>query len=191
MKIRDRAVSSDNVKPTIVLNLPGVRLTVLMSAYDSFVHLDVTLGSAAALLPSTYVACILAWNVLASVLALLPVTATASTLPLLRVDGGFIASKSTHVDKTDDVAASNRKERQVPAARRRVLAHLNRNRLLVNVVPGDMRCRVDMNLGEANIRVGNAFVQAMPGKRKPRDVYVMRVDCGAQSARPVSHYPTV
>ncbi|KAL4169939.1 hypothetical protein KRP22_010850 [Phytophthora ramorum] len=225
MKTRARAVSSDNAKPTIVLNLPGVRLAVLTSAYDSLVHLDVTLSSAASLLLATYVACVLAWNVLAFVLTLLvqgaafglisfytfmgcamlsmnasrnaasvqnyyiakPVTATASTLPLLRVDGGFIASKSTHVDKTDDAAASKRKERQAPAARRRVLAHLNKNRLLVNVVPGDMRRRVDMNLGEANIRVGKAFVQAVPGKRKPRDVYVMRVDCGAQSAGQEKH----
>uniref|UniRef100_H3H9Y7 Uncharacterized protein n=1 Tax=Phytophthora ramorum TaxID=164328 RepID=H3H9Y7_PHYRM len=213
MKTRARAVSSDNAKPTIVLNLPGVRLAVLTSAYDSLVHLDVTLSSAASLLLATYVACVLAWNVLAFVLTLLvqgaafglisfytfmgcamlsmnasrnaasvqnyyiakPVAATASTLPLLRVDGGFIASKSTHVDKTDDAAASKRKERQAPAARRRVLAHLNKNRLLVNVVPGDMRRRVDMNLGEANIR------------RKPFDVYVMRVDCGAQSADQEKH----
>ncbi|KAL4125546.1 hypothetical protein PRIC2_009128 [Phytophthora ramorum] len=67
-----------------------------------------------------------------------------------------------------------------------MLAQLNRNRLLVNVVPGDMRCRIDMNLGEANC-VGKAFVQAMPGKRKPFDVYVMRVDCGAQSADQEKH----
>ncbi|KAL4096182.1 hypothetical protein PRIC1_009544 [Phytophthora ramorum] len=144
MKIRARAVSSDNTKPTIVLNLPGVRLAVLMSAYDSFVHLDVTLSSAATLLLATYVACVLTWNVLGE------------------------------------------KERQAPAVRRRMLAQLNRNRLLVNVVPGDMRCRIDMNLGEANC-VGKAFVQAMPGQRKPFDVYVMRVDCGAQSADQEKH----
>uniref|UniRef100_H3H999 PX domain-containing protein n=1 Tax=Phytophthora ramorum TaxID=164328 RepID=H3H999_PHYRM len=184
MKIRARAVSSDNTKPTIVLNLPGVFFAVLMSAYDSFVHLGVTLSSAATLLLATYVACVLAWNVLASVLALLvqgaayyiakPVAVTASTPPLLRVGGRIIASKSTHVDKTNDAAASKRKERQAPAVRRRVLAQLNRNRLLVNVVPGT--CRVDMNLGEAN------FV-----RRKPCDVYVMRVDCGAQSADQEKH----
>ncbi|KAL4096105.1 hypothetical protein PRIC1_009469 [Phytophthora ramorum] len=211
MKTRARAVSSDNAKPTIVLNLPGVRLAVLTSAYDSLVHLDVTLSSAASLLLATYVASVLAWNVLAFVLTLLvqgaafglisfytfmgcamlsmnasrnaasvqnyyiakPVAATASTLPLLRVDGGFIASKSTHVDKTDDAAASKRNERQAPAARRRVLAHLNKNRLLVNVVPGDMRRRVDMNLGEANIRVGKAFVQASAGQEKHMNPVVM------------------
>lgn len=59
--------------------------------------------------------------------------------------------------------------------------------MLVNVVPGDMRRRVDMNLGEANIRVGKAFMQAVPGQRKPRDIYVVRVDCGAQSATQEKH----
>ncbi|KAL4096176.1 hypothetical protein PRIC1_009538 [Phytophthora ramorum] len=197
MKIRARAVSSDNTKPTIVLNLPGVRLAVLTSAYDSFVHLDVTLSSAATLLLATYVACLLHCTMLSmnatrnaasvqSYYIAKPVAATASTPPLLRVGGRIIASKSTHVDKTDDAAASKRKERQAPAVRRRMLAQLNRNRLLVNVVPGGMRCRVDMNLGEANC-VGKAFVQAMPGQRKPFDVYVMRVDCGAQSADQEKH----
>ncbi|KAG7393575.1 hypothetical protein PHYPSEUDO_007412 [Phytophthora pseudosyringae] len=223
MKPRARAVSSDNAKPTIVLNLPGVRLAVLTSAYDSLLHLDVTLSSAASLLLAAYVACVLAWNILSFVLGLLAHTAAFAvisfytfvglsmlsmkaaskanaalvqnygreletktpaaaaampTLPLLCVDG----SKSTHVDKADGATASKRKELQAPAARRRVLAHLNRNRLLVNVVPGDMRRRVDTNLGEANIRVGKAFLQAVPGQRKARDIYVVRVDCGAQSA---------
>ncbi|KAE8910513.1 hypothetical protein PF005_g10473 [Phytophthora fragariae] len=223
MKPRARAVSSDNAKPTIVLNLPGVRVAVLTSAYDSLLHLDVTLSSAASLLLASYVACVLAWNVLSFVLALLAETAAFAlisfytfmglamlsmnaaapnaaygrnypyaqkkaaatpTLPLLCVDG---ASRSTHVGKADDAAASKRKELQAPAARRRVLAHLNRNRLLVNVVPGDMRRRVDMNLGEANIRVGKAFMQAVPGQRKPRDIYIVRVDCGAQSATQEKH----
>ncbi|KAG2763239.1 hypothetical protein Pcac1_g25091 [Phytophthora cactorum] len=223
-KLRERTVSSDNAKPTIVLNLPGVRLAVLTSAYDSLLHLDVTLSSAASLLLATYVACVLAWNILSVVLTLLahtaafalisfytfmglamlsmnnattsttasvrnyfdhisdlekrtPATASTSTLPLLSV----IPSKST---QADGASASKRK---APAARRRVLAHLNRNRLLVNVVPGDMRRRVDMNLGEANIRVGKAFLQSVPGKRKPRDIYVVRVDCGAQSATQEKH----
>ncbi|KAL4170363.1 hypothetical protein KRP22_011264 [Phytophthora ramorum] len=145
MKIRARAVSSDNTKPTIVLNLPGVRLAVLTSAYDSFVHLDVTLSSAATLLLATYhlLHCtMLSMNATRNAASVQsyyiakPVAATASTPPLLRVGGRIIASKSTHVDKTDDAAASKRKERQAPAVRRRVLAQLNRNRLLVNVVPG-------------------------------------------------------
>ncbi|KAG6609251.1 Phox homologous domain [Phytophthora cinnamomi] len=231
MKPRARAVSSDNAKPTIVLNLPGVRVAVLTSAYDSLLHLDVTLSSAASLLLASYVACVLAWNILSFVLVLLAETAAFAlisfytfmglamlsmnaaapnaasvrsycpyaslphktkaaatpTLPLLCVDGATISSRSAHVGKTDDAAASKRKELQAPAARRRVLAHLNRNRLLVNVVPGDMRRRVDMNLGEANIRVGKAFVQAVPGQRKPRDIYVVRVDCGAQSAAQEKH----
>ncbi|KAJ8578699.1 hypothetical protein ON010_g498 [Phytophthora cinnamomi] len=204
MKPRARAVSSDNAKPTIVLNLPGVRVAVLTSAYDSLLHLDVTLSSAASLLLASYVACVLAWNILSFVLVLLAETAAFAlisfytfmglamlsmnaaapnaasvrsycpyaslphktkaaatpTLPLLCVDGATISSRSAHVGKTDDAAASKRKELQAPAARRRVLAHLNRNRLLVNVVPGDMRRRVDMNLGEANIRrdaQGNAL----------------------------------
>ncbi|KAL4170368.1 hypothetical protein KRP22_011269 [Phytophthora ramorum] len=163
MKIRARAVSSDNTKPTIVLNLPGVFFAVLMSAYDSFVHLGVTLSSAATLLLATYhlLHCtMLSMNATRNAASVQsyyiakPVAVTASTPPLLRVGGRIIASKSTHVDKTNDAAASKRKERQAPAVRRRVLAQLNRNRLLVNVVPGDMRCRVDMNLGEANCSAG-------------------------------------
>ncbi|KAF1794844.1 Phox homologous domain [Phytophthora cactorum] len=175
-KLRERTVSSDNAKPTIVLNLPGVRLALGRS-----------------LLLATYVACVLAWNILSVVLTLLAHTAAfalisfytfmglamlsrimlpqedtchrlTSTLPLLSV----IPSKST---QADGASASKRK---APAARRRVLAHLNRNRLLVNVVPGDMRRRVDMNLVGA-------------GKRKPRDIYVVRVDCGAQSATQEKH----
>lgn len=237
MKTRARTVSSDNAKPTIVLNLPGVRLAVLTSAYDSLLHLDVTLSSAASLLLATYVACVLAWSILSVVLALLAQTAafvlisfytftglammsmnfataklnTASvqtysripelgkkassaaaatpTLPLLCVDGAIGSFKSTHAacSKTDDTTASKRKELQAPTARRRVLAHLNRNRLLVNVVPSDMRRRVDMNLGVASIRVGKAFVQSVPGRRKPRDIYVVRVDCGAHSAVQEKH----
>jgi hypothetical protein len=224
VKPRARAVSSDNAKPTIVLNLPGVRLAVLTGAYDSLLHLDVTLSSAASLVLASYVACVLAWHVLAAVLALLaqgaafalisfytfmslamlsmnpaPLAASSAeshyvakpamtpTLPMLRVDGAMISSQSTHGGKTDDTSAIKRKESRAPAARCRVLAHLNRNRLLVNVVPGDMRRRVDMNLGEANIRVGKAFLQAVPGKRKPRDIYVVRVDCGAQSTTQEKH----
>ncbi|KAK1948249.1 hypothetical protein P3T76_000539 [Phytophthora citrophthora] len=222
MKPRARTVSSDNAKPTIVLNLPGVRLAVLTSAYDSLLHCDVTLSSVVSLLLAAYIACVLAWNILAFVLGLLahaaafafvtfhtfmglsmlstntttsiqsyspkletkaPATATP-TLPLLCVGDAVIPSKSTHADGT---TASKRKELQAPAARRRVLAHLNRNRLLINVVPGDMRRRVDMNLSEANIRVGKAFLQNVPGKRKPRDIYVVRIDCGAQSATQEKH----
>ncbi|CAI5745284.1 unnamed protein product [Peronospora destructor] len=198
MKTRARAVSSDNSKPTIVLNLPGP----------------------ASLLLATYVAFMLAWNILSFVLALFAQAAafllvtfymytglamlsmktttssTASTyndipkkkefsviptLPLLCIDSTISSFKSAHVskNKTGDTTASTRKELQAPA-RRRVLAQLNRNRLLVNVVPGDMRRRVDMNLGKAIIRVGKAFIQSVPGKRKPRDIYVVRVDCGAE-----------
>ncbi|KAG1703044.1 hypothetical protein DVH05_007957 [Phytophthora capsici] len=224
MKPRARAVSSDNAKPTIVLNLPGVRLAVLTSACDSLLQFDVTLSSVVSLLLAAYVACVLAWNILAFVLGLLahaaafafvtfhtfmglsmlstnttttvqhysipelkkktPANFAAPTLPLLYVGDAVIPSKSTHADGT---TASKRKELQAPAARRRVLAHLNRNRLLVNVVPGDMRRRVDMNLSEANIRVGKAFLQNVPGKRKPRDIYVVRIDCGAQSATQEKH----
>ncbi|GMF46439.1 unnamed protein product [Phytophthora fragariaefolia] len=224
VKPRARAVSSDNAKPTIVLNLPGVRVAVLTSAFDSLLHLDVTLSSAASLLLAAYVACVLAWNILSFVLALLAETAAfalisfytftglamlsmnatmpnaaprhhsqpnkqaAPTLPLLRVDGATSLSRSALlVSKADDAAATKRKELEAPAARRRVLAHLNRNRLLVNVVPGDSRRRVDMNLGEASIRVGKAFMQAVPSQRKPRDIYVVRVDCGAQSATQEKH----
>ncbi|CAI5725894.1 hypothetical protein KXD40_002019 [Peronospora effusa] len=227
MKTRARAVSSDNSKPTIVVNLPGVRLAVLTSSYDSLLHLDVTFSSAASLLLATYVAFVLAWNILSFLLArlaqttafllitfytfrglaMLSMTITTSstartyhdipnkkgfsvipTLPLLCVDSTISSFKSTHVSKNkiDDTTALKRKELQAPA-RRRVLAQLNRNRLLVNVVPGDMRRRVDMNLGEANIRVGKAFIQTVPGKRKPRDIYVVRVDCGAESTTQEKH----
>ncbi|KAF4047303.1 hypothetical protein GN244_ATG00437 [Phytophthora infestans] len=230
-KPRERAVSSDNANPTIVLNLPGFRLAVLTSAYDSLLRFDVTLSSAASLLLGTYVACVLAWNILSVVLTSLAHTAafalisfytfiglamlsmdtvttsttasirnyydgtrelkkqtttsaSTSKLPLLSVISSVGSSKST---QADEATAFKRKELQAPAARRRVLAHLNRNRLLVNVVPGDIRRRVDMNLGEASIRVGKAFVQAVPDKRKPRDIYLVRVDCGAQSATQEKH----
>ncbi|CAH0489332.1 unnamed protein product [Peronospora farinosa] len=224
MKTRARAVSSDNSKPTIVVNLPGVRLAVLTSSYDSLLHLDVTLSSAASLLLATYVAFVLAWNILSFLLArlaqttafllitfytfrglaMLSMTITTSstartyhdipnkkgfsvipTLPLLYVDSTISSFKSTHVSKNkiDDTTVSKIQA----SARRRVLAQLNRNRLLVNVVPGDMRRRVDMNLGEANIRVGKAFIQTVLGKRKPRDIYVVRVDCGAESTTQEKH----
>ncbi|CAH0477351.1 unnamed protein product [Peronospora belbahrii] len=231
MKSRVRAVSSDNTKPTIVVNLPGVRLAVLTSAYDSLLHLDVTLSSAASVLLATYIVCVLAWSALSFVLALLAKTAVfvlitfytftglaifsmnamgmssnaisyhhipglaknrfvvTPTLPLLSVNSVISSFKSsTHAskNKTDDASASKRKKLQAPG-QRRVLAHLNKNRILVNVVPSDMRRRVDINLGNANIRVGKAFVQTVPGKRKPRDIYVVRVDCGAQSSTQEKH----
>lgn len=218
--------NSELGKPTIVLQLPGVRLAVLTNAYDSLLHLDITLSSAASLLIATYIACMLTWHVLSFCITLLVNAAafviltsatfmgctmlsmnaprmtasvhptakqdskspmTVAQLPLLRVDGSVLSPQSTHVGKTDEAAATKRKEAQAPAARRRVLAHLNRNRLLVNVVPGDTRRRADMLLGEANIRVGKAFLQAVPGKRKPRDIYVVRVDCGAQSGAHEKH----
>ncbi|KAG7400269.1 hypothetical protein PHYBOEH_006406 [Phytophthora boehmeriae] len=212
--------SSDLRKPTFVLQMPGVRLALLTNAYDSLVHLDVTLSSAASLLIATYIACMLTWHIFAfCVTALVNTVAflvlSSATfvgcmmlstggdsvtpsriekslsmvvqLPPLCIDGSTLKSKSTHSSKTDDATAIKRKELQVPTARRRVLAHLNRNRLLVNVVPGDNRRRCDMSLGDANIRVGKAFLQAVPGKRKPRDIYVVRVDCGAQSATREKH----
>ncbi|KAG2523608.1 hypothetical protein JM16_005313 [Phytophthora kernoviae] len=212
--------SSDLGKPTIVLQMPGVRLALLTNAYDSLVHLDITLNSAASLLIATYIACMLTWHIFAFCLTLLVNTVAFAVLssatfvgctmlstgvnplipnrkekslsmvvqlPPLCIDGSVLTSKSTHFGKTDDTVAIKRKESQVPAARRRVLAHLNRNRLLVNVVPGDKRRRCDMSLGDANIRVGKAFLQAVPGMRKPRDIYVVRVDCGAQSATEEKH----
>ncbi|EEY65835.1 uncharacterized protein PITG_03361 [Phytophthora infestans T30-4] len=182
-KPRERAVSSDNANPTIVLNLPGFRLAVLTSAYDSLLRFDVTLSSAASLLLGTYVACVLAWNILSVVLTSLAHTAAFALISFYT----FIGLAMLSMDTADEATAFKRKELQAPAARRRVLAHLNRNRLLVNVVPGDIRRRVDMNLGEASIRVGKAFVQAVPDKRKPRDIYLVRVDCGAQSATQEKH----
>ncbi|OWZ24829.1 hypothetical protein PHMEG_00010 [Phytophthora megakarya] len=188
MKPRARAVSSDNSKPTIVLSLPGVRLAVLTNAYDSLLHLDVSLSSAASLLLATYVACVLAWNILWFVLGLLAHTAAFAFISFHTFMG--LAMLSMNASTQADGASSKRKELQAPA-RRRVLAQLNRNRLLVNVVPGDMRRRADMPLSEANIRVGKAFLQAVPGKRKPRDIYVVRVDCGAQSAQEKHMNPVI
>ncbi|KAI9995543.1 hypothetical protein PInf_012608 [Phytophthora infestans] len=201
-KPRERAVSSDNANPTIVLNLPGFRLAVLTSAYDSLLRFDVTLSSAASLLLGTYVAsfALISFYTFIGLAMLSMDTVTTSTTASIRnyYDGtrelkkqtttsastSKLPSKST---QADEATAFKRKELQAPAARRRVLAHLNRNRLLVNVVPGDIRRRVDMNLGEASIRVGKAFVQAVPHKRKPRDIYLVRVDCGAQSATQEKH----
>eukprot|EP00644_Phytophthora_capsici_P002253 jgi/Phyca11/17399/fgenesh1_pg.PHYCAscaffold_27_\ len=216
MKPRARAVSSDNAKPTIVLNLPGVRLAVLTSACDSLLQFDVTLSSVVSLLLAAYVACVLAWNILAFVLGLLAHAAAFAFVTFHTFMG--LSMLSTNATTTVQHYSIPELEKKTPAnsaaptlprndcfqekgaagpgcssrahdvePRRRVLAHLNRNRLLVNVVPGDMRRRVDMTLSEANIRVGKAFLQNVPGKRKPRDIYVVRIDCGAQSATQEKH----
>ncbi|CEG48649.1 Phox homologous domain [Plasmopara halstedii] len=112
------------------------------------------------------------------------VTASKPTLPLLSVIPSTLEANS---NKADRVFENKQKNYRAPTAQRRVLARLNKNRILVNVVPGETRRRVDMNLGEANFRVGKAFVQSVSGKRKPRDIYVIRVDCGAKSASQEKH----
>merc|ERR1712137_541996 len=109
------------------------------------------------------------------------------TLPLLCVNSAISSFTSIHVSKKNKSSDTSAIKGNEFPARRRVLAHLRRNRILVNVVPGDVRRRVDMNLGKVNIRVGKAFVQTVPGKRKPRDIYVVRVDCSAQSSIQEKH----
>uniref|UniRef100_M4BIE2 PX domain-containing protein n=1 Tax=Hyaloperonospora arabidopsidis (strain Emoy2) TaxID=559515 RepID=M4BIE2_HYAAE len=226
-----RTVSSDHVPPTIVLNVPGVRLTVLPSTSDSLLHLDIALSSAASLLLAMYIVCVLAWNVVSVALVLLaqaaalalisfytytslavlsmdtnklktsqvdntfeletkesPATVVvAPTLPLLCIDGASSLLKRTGAIKSNPATAIAKKEVQTRLTARHVQARVDRNHLLVNVVPGDSRRRVDMDLGKANIRIGKAFVQTTPGTRQARDIYVVRVDCGAQSAALEKH----
>lgn len=112
------------------------------------------------------------------------VTIANPTLPLLSLVSPSMESKSIQADGAPNLI---KKKCQTSTARRCVLTHLKRNRLLVNVVPGETRRRVDMNLSEATIRVGKAFVQTVPGTRKARDVYIVRVDCGGKSATEEKH----
>ncbi|CAI5712075.1 unnamed protein product [Hyaloperonospora brassicae] len=112
----------------------------------------------------------------------------APKLPLLRVDGASSLLPTTYAIKTNATSDTTKKAGPPRLTGRHVPVRAkNTGHLLVNVVPGDARRRVDMDLGKAHIRVGKAFVQTTPDKRQPRDIYVVRVDCGAQSAMQEKH----
>ncbi|TDH65004.1 uncharacterized protein CCR75_005031 [Bremia lactucae] len=222
-KSRARACNSDVAKFTIVLNLPDIRFAVLTSAFDSLRHLDITLSSATSLVLATYVACVLAWNIVSFALGLLvqaavfaliscftfigfstlctPKTIAAHScfghtepnkraviaitanpsLPLLSI---IPSSKSV---PADGAAACTAKVNKVMTSQRHVFTRTDRSRLFVNVLPGDMRRRIDANLGKAKIRVGKAFVHVVSSKVKPCDIYVVRIDCGSQSVEREKH----
>ncbi|RLN50577.1 hypothetical protein BBJ28_00019074 [Nothophytophthora sp. Chile5] len=107
-------------------------------------------------------------------------------LPSLSPEGSIV-SQPTQTEKTDDAAFAKERELQVPVARRRILSHLKQSHPVVNVVAGETRRRAQMSLQDASIRVGKAYTQKAPGSRKPQDIYVVRVDCGARTAAQEKH----
>lgn len=106
---------------------------------------------------------------------LVPITCTPGSLDKkLQQKNSFSSSPTSSVSK-------------LPSIRRQVLSHLRQGLPIVNVVAGETRCRAQMSLHNAKIRVGKAHTQLLTGAKKPQDVYMVRVDCGSQGGSNEKH----
>lgn len=109
--------------------------------------------------------------------------AAPTTLPLLSaVHLAPIAAACGQHSSTKLKQQRSASTSKLPSIRRRVLNHLKQGPPNVNVVAGETRRRAQMSLHQAEIRVGKAHTQLLSGAKKPQDVYMVRVDCGASSS---------